>query len=172
MSVLRAEQVRSLSVVPVRQWIGLALLAASLGFLLVTPIRTAPDNIAKECGKVTAITATPRVATDRGWIARLTEEQRLEATCEDAAMARVFYLAPATLAFATALWRASRTSASSISRILLLVFGIVVLAAAIVDGPLLPLALGSLGAGVSVWTHRALATRRVNASSSHPPSAT
>lgn len=128
------------------------MIAVCLALLLVVPIRTAPANVAKECGSLVQEPggrSAPSATEDRGWLAPVAQEQRLEAVCEDAASARWIYVGLVAVGLVVALWRALRGAVGLPSRVLLALVGIAVLGAAVFDGPPALLGLAVMGAGMA-----------------------
>jgi hypothetical protein len=77
-------------------------------------------------------------------------EQRLEAVCEDAASARWIYVAFVVAALALAAWRHARVRSGPGSRALGTGLMLLLLAAAVFDGPPVPLLIGALGAILAI----------------------
>ncbi len=157
MSVLCAEPVSGVSTRRVRisRWAGSLLILTALVLLLVVPIRTAPANVAKDCGRLLEepggkLWATP--AGERGFLQPLLQEQRLEAVCEDAAAARWIYVGVVTAGLGLAVWRAVRSGAGPRSRLLALLVAVAALAGAVFDGPPVLLGLAVVGLALSVWS--------------------
>lgn len=127
---------------------GPILLILSIVMLLLIPIRTVPANVAANCGRlITEPTgrALPTVQDHRPWFASVLQEQRLEAVCEDAAAARWWYVLISALAFLLAVGRvAGRWSTRALLAIIWFL-GLLILLAAIFDGPPLPLGVAVVG---------------------------